>query len=181
LLLLRGIVQIGSDRIATRPTCRPPLPQQLPLFPRSAACPYFSLTIFLDVCPVHPRPPTLCDLCAPSSVTSVLILFSRPISPASYPGLNDHAVLPASLHNILRLQRLVPRAALRIQKLQQVLQRFRCSRCNARTYSPAARSQSPSFFSLSRWCESVELGSPNSPWIVSKPPAPRGAPIRVVA
>src|SRR5437762_1337330 len=156
------------------------VPQQLALFPLSAACPYFSLTISLmfalSISSSYVSNPAItsknplyrffglgvqrllrCFFPATfnfklsieeSRLDRAANLFdSRNTMPLFLSDLGvlgsfflaqpstvdcrplfisviEVSALPASLRNIFRLQRLVPRAALRIKKLQQFLQRF---------------------------------------------------------
>src|SRR6266852_3062464 len=108
------------------------VPQQLPLFPLSAACPYFSLTISLMFVLSMPPSEYLATFNLRSSIFDLRSsIFDFPFSIFDFRFSIFHSqfsifrfALPAHFHDIFRLQRLVPRAALRIKKLQQFLERF---------------------------------------------------------
>src|SRR5229473_385023 len=98
------------------------VPQQLPLFPLSAACPYFSSTISLMSVPSISSSKCL------STLNGRLSNFEFRISNFYFQFSIFRPALPTSLRDIFGLQRFVPRATLRIEKLQQFLERFRICR-----------------------------------------------------
>src|SRR5258708_15777947 len=111
------------------------VPQQLPLVPRRAACPYFSFTISLIFVPSIPSSKCLSTSSVQFRISNFISYFEFRFSNFQFPFSifyflfsNFCFALPTSLRNIFRLQRFVPCAALRIQKLQQFLKCLRVCR-----------------------------------------------------